>query len=45
MILDFKRDINNSVKKYRRTQVNRLKPLKRKNKNSLKNYRKTQANR
>jgi hypothetical protein len=29
MIEDIKKDINNPLKKYRRTQVNRLKPLKR----------------
>jgi hypothetical protein len=47
MIEDFKKDINNSLKKYRRTQVNRQKPLKRKHKhtNPLKNDRKTQSNR
>ena len=45
LIEDFKRDINNSLKKYRRTQVNRLKPLNRKHKNLLKNYRITQSKR
>jgi hypothetical protein len=45
MIEDFKKDINNSLKKYRRTQVNSLKPLNRKLKISLKNYRKTHSNR
>jgi hypothetical protein len=33
------------LKKYRRTQVNGQKPIKRKQKNPLKNYRKTQQNR
>ena len=37
MIEDFKRDINREIKKYRRTGVNRKKPLNKKNINSLKN--------
>jgi hypothetical protein len=41
MTEDFKKDINNSLKEYRRTQVNRQKPLKRKHKNPLNSYRKT----
>jgi hypothetical protein len=55
MMVDFKKDINNllkeiqekipPLKKYRRTLVNRYKPLKRKYKHLLKNYRKTQPNR
>lgn len=42
MIEDFKKDITNSLKEYRKTQVKRYKPLNRKHKNSFKNYRKTQ---
>jgi hypothetical protein len=44
MIEEFKKDIT-PLKKYKRTQVNRYKTLKRKHKNPLKNYRKTQPNR
>ena len=35
LIEDFKKDINTHLKKCRRTQVNRQKPLKRKHKNPL----------
>jgi hypothetical protein len=45
MIEDFKKDINNFLKKYKTTQVNRYKHLKRKNKNPIKDYRKTQLKR
>ena len=40
-----KKDKNDFHKKYRRTQVNRQEPFKRKLKIPLKNYRKTQSNR
>jgi hypothetical protein len=36
MMEDFKKEINNSLKRYKRTQVNSQKPLKRKHKISLK---------
>jgi hypothetical protein len=44
-IEDFKKNINNSLKKYRRTQVNKEMFLKRKQINLLQKYRKTQSNR
>jgi hypothetical protein len=44
MIEDIKTQIT-PLKKYRRTQVNRKMPLKRKYKNLLINYKKTQPNR
>jgi hypothetical protein len=45
MMEDYKKDTNNPLNKYRRKQVNRWKPLKRKHKNPLKNFRKTHRNR
>jgi hypothetical protein len=45
MVEDIKKDFNNSLKKYRRTLLNREKTLKRKHKNTLKNCRKTRPNR
>jgi hypothetical protein len=44
MIEDIKKDIT-PLKKYRRTQVNSKKPLKRKHKNPLKSFSKTQSKR
>jgi hypothetical protein len=38
-------NINNFLKKYRRMQINRYKPLKKKYINPLKKYRETQSNR
>ena len=40
MVEDIRKDFNNSLKKYRRTLLNREKTLKRKHKNTLKNCRK-----
>ena len=42
LIEDLKKDRNNSLK-YRRTWVNRKKPLMRKQKSPLRSYRKTQS--